>query len=70
MVEVVTPMWTPDQPVGLLALGRRWDEEIFDPRDLEITELVAQQALEQTIERTFGWRVEIPEHGQRVEVAL
>lgn len=43
-VEVVTPMWTPEQAVGLLALGRRWDEEIFDPRDLEITELIAQQA--------------------------
>jgi signal transduction histidine kinase len=44
MVEVVTPMWSPDRAVGLLALGRRWDEEIFDPRDLEITELIAQQA--------------------------
>ena len=43
-VEVVTPLWTLEQPVGLLALGRRWDEEIFDPRDLEITELIAQQA--------------------------
>lgn len=43
-VEVVTPLWTPEQAVGLLALGRRWDEEIFDPRDLEITELIAQQA--------------------------
>lgn len=33
-------------------------------------ELVAQQALERTIERTLGWTVEIPEHGQTVEVAL
>jgi metallo-beta-lactamase family protein len=33
-------------------------------------ELVAQQALEQTIEKTLGWTVDIPEHGQTVEVAL
>jgi metallo-beta-lactamase family protein len=33
-------------------------------------ELVAQQALEQTIERMLGWAVEIPEHGQTIEVSL
>jgi two-component system NarL family sensor kinase len=31
-------------PVGLLVLGKRWDEEIFDDRDLEIVELIAKQA--------------------------
>jgi metallo-beta-lactamase family protein len=33
-------------------------------------EVMAQEALEQTIEGTLGWTVEIPDHGQTVEVAL
>ncbi|MCI0579203.1 MAG: ATP-binding protein [Chloroflexi bacterium] len=43
-IEVVAPMRIGDRAIGLLGLGRRWDEEIFDERDLEIIELIAQQA--------------------------
>jgi signal transduction histidine kinase len=43
-VEVVAPLSVSGEAVGLLGLGKRWDEEIFDNRDLEIIELVAQQA--------------------------
>jgi len=44
MLEVVAPLVASGQPVGLLGLGKRWDEEIFDERDLEILDLIAQQA--------------------------
>lgn len=44
LLEVVTPLVVSDQIVGLLGLGKRWDEEIFDQRDVEIVELIAQQA--------------------------
>lgn len=43
-IAVVTPLMMSGTPVGLLVLGKRWDEEIFDERDLEIVELIAQQA--------------------------
>jgi signal transduction histidine kinase len=43
-IEVVAPLWASGKTVGLLGLGKRWDEEIFDERDLEIVELVGQQA--------------------------
>jgi signal transduction histidine kinase len=43
-VEVAATLWASGRPIGLLALGKRWDEEIFDERDLEIVELIAQQA--------------------------
>lgn len=43
-IEVVIPLWASRRPVGLLGLGKRWDEEIFDERDFEIVELIAQQA--------------------------
>jgi signal transduction histidine kinase len=43
-IAVVVPLSMPSTPVGLLVLGKRWDEEIFDDRDLEIVELIAQQA--------------------------
>jgi signal transduction histidine kinase len=43
-LEIVAPLVASGQPVGLLALGKRWDEEIFDERDLEIVDLIAQQA--------------------------
>ncbi len=42
--EVVAPMQTDGEWVGLIALGGRWDEEIFDDRDLELAEQIAQQA--------------------------
>ncbi len=42
--EVVAPLQSDDQLIGLIALGGRWDEEIFDDRDLELAELIAQQA--------------------------
>jgi len=43
-LEVVAPLRVRDRSLGLLGLGRRWDEEIFDEADLEIVVLVAQQA--------------------------
>jgi metallo-beta-lactamase family protein len=33
-------------------------------------EAPAQDALKASIESTFGWRVHIPQHGERVEVPL
>jgi signal transduction histidine kinase len=44
MIEIVTPLSVSGSAVGLLGLGKRWDEEIFDDRDIQITELIAQQA--------------------------
>ena len=44
MIEVVTPLVISGSAIGLLGLGKRWDEEIFDERDIQITELIAQQA--------------------------
>ncbi|MEW5871955.1 MAG: ATP-binding protein [Chloroflexota bacterium] len=43
-IEVIAPLSLLEKPVGLLGLGKRWDEEIFDRRDLEIIQLIAQQA--------------------------
>jgi len=43
-VEVIAPLVTQGRIIGLLAVGKRWDEEIFDERDLEIIELIAEQA--------------------------
>lgn len=42
--EALVPLVAEDRPIGLLGLGRRWDEEIFDERDLAVAELVGQQA--------------------------
>jgi len=44
MIDVVTPLTISGSLIGLLGSGKRWDEEIFDERDLQITELIAQQA--------------------------
>jgi signal transduction histidine kinase len=43
-VELAVPLLAEGAPIGLLGLGRRWDEEIFDDRDLAVAELVGQQA--------------------------
>ncbi len=43
-IETVVPLVVDGAPIGLLGLGRRWDEEIFDDRDLAVAELVGQQA--------------------------
>jgi signal transduction histidine kinase len=43
-IEVIAPLTVSTAPVGILGLGKRWDEEIFDERDLEIVELIAQQS--------------------------
>jgi signal transduction histidine kinase len=43
-IEVIMPLTMHDRPVGLLGLGKRWDDEIFDTRDLVIVDLIAQQA--------------------------
>lgn len=42
--EVLVPLAAEGRTIGLLGLGSRWDEEIFDERDLSIAELVGQQA--------------------------
>jgi signal transduction histidine kinase len=43
-LEVIAPLWASGEFVGLLGLGARMDEEIFDERDVEISEWIAQQA--------------------------
>lgn len=43
LVEIAIPLSTPDRLSGLLALGKRWDEDTFDQRDLDIVSLIAQQ---------------------------
>lgn len=43
-IVIVVPLVVAEQSVGLLALGKRWDETIFDERDLEIIELIGQQS--------------------------
>ena len=43
-IEVIAPLSVSGQPIGLLGLGQRGDEEIFDERDLEILDLIAQQS--------------------------
>lgn len=43
LAEIVIPLSTPDRLSGLLALGKRWDEDTFDQRDLDIVSLIAQQ---------------------------
>ena len=43
-LEVMVPMSAEGEAIGLLGLGRRWDEEIFDERDLNVAALVGQQA--------------------------
>ena len=44
MIEIVTPLTISGSAIGLLGSGKRWDEEIFDDRDIQITELIAQQS--------------------------
>lgn len=43
-VEIVVPLQTANEVLGILALGKRWDERIFDERSLEILNLIGQQA--------------------------
>jgi signal transduction histidine kinase len=43
-IEVIVPLVAEEMPIGFLGLGRRWDEEIFDNRDLTVAELIGQQA--------------------------
>jgi len=42
-LELVLPLRGPDGPLGLLALGPRPDEEVFDERDVDALQLIAQQ---------------------------
>jgi signal transduction histidine kinase len=43
-LEVIVPLVNDGKLVGVLGLGKRWDEEIYDDRDLATAELVGQQA--------------------------
>jgi signal transduction histidine kinase len=43
-LEAAAVLWGAEEPIGLLGLGKRWDEEVFHDRDLEIVELIAQQS--------------------------
>lgn len=43
-IEALAPLVGPEHPIGVLGLGKRWDEELFHDRDFEIVELIAQQA--------------------------
>jgi signal transduction histidine kinase len=43
-IEIAAPLIASNHLVGVLGLGKRWDEEIFDDRDLDIIELAAQEA--------------------------
>ena len=43
-IEVVVPLVVDGAPLGVLGLGRRWDEAIFNDRDVAVAELVGQQA--------------------------
>lgn len=42
--ETIAPLRSDGRLLGIIALGTRWDEIIFDERDLELAELIAQQA--------------------------
>ncbi len=41
---VVLPLLISDRLLGILVVGPRWDAPVFDDRDLEILDLIAQQA--------------------------
>ncbi|MCB9430934.1 MAG: GAF domain-containing protein [Ardenticatenaceae bacterium] len=43
-IAMLVPLWVANTMTGLLGLGNRWDEEIFDERDLDVIELIAQQS--------------------------
>lgn len=43
-IEALAPLVGAEQLIGVLGLGKHWDEEIFRDRDFEIVELIAQQA--------------------------
>lgn len=42
-MEVVVPLAMNESLLGVLAIGRRWDEDVFDTRNLELFEIVGQQ---------------------------
>ncbi len=43
-IEVVVPLAVESRLLGVLGLGPRWDEDVFDTRNLDIFEIVGQQA--------------------------
>jgi signal transduction histidine kinase len=43
-IEALALLIGVEKIIGVLGLGKRWDEEIFRDRDFEIVELIAQQA--------------------------
>jgi signal transduction histidine kinase len=42
-IEIIAPLLSPEQPMGILGIGRREGEEVFDERDMDVVEIVAQQ---------------------------
>jgi signal transduction histidine kinase len=42
-IEVVVPLAVDGAPLGVLGLGRRWDEAIFNDRDVAVAELVGNR---------------------------
>lgn len=44
LVEIVVPLRSPQHILGIMALGKRRDGEVFDQRDLKIIHLITQQA--------------------------
>lgn len=43
-ITAIVPLTYADNPLGLIAIGPRWDMAVFDDRDLEIFALLGQQA--------------------------
>jgi signal transduction histidine kinase len=42
-VEVAVPLAVDGRLLGVLGVGRRWDEDVFDTRNLQLLEIVGQQ---------------------------
>ena len=42
-IEIIAPLLSLEQPMGILGIGRREGEEVFDERDMDVVEIVAQQ---------------------------
>lgn len=57
-VEVAVPLAVDGQLLGVLGVGRRWDEDVFDTRNLQLLEIVGQQV---------SWLLAVTEHIEALE---